>query len=90
MEKLVVKKKEGIACWKVVSEGVCPNTVIELDEGVTLIVYVEGQRKMSAKRAFTIHSLLNPGKEKKLCLHVKNRKEEPNEMALERSTQMNS
>jgi len=66
MENLVVNKREEIACWKVDCEGICPNTEISLESGLTLLVKVEGAEKISAKSNFTIHSLLNPGKTTKL------------------------
>ena len=66
MEKLIIKKKNEIACWKVDCEGICPNTVIETDPGITLLVNVEGQSKMSAKTSIVANSLINPGKNAKL------------------------
>ena len=68
MEKLVVKRKANkeIACWKVETEGVCPNTVVESDNGLTLLVNVEGQSKVSAKRSFIMNGIVNPGKNAKL------------------------
>lgn len=68
MEKLVVKKRSNqeIACWKVETEGICPNTVVESDAGLTLLVNVEGMNKVSAKRSFIMNSIVNPGKNAKL------------------------
>jgi membrane protease subunit (stomatin/prohibitin family) len=40
--------------------------VIEADEGLSVVVYVDGERRISSKRSFTINSLLNPGKQTKL------------------------
>ena len=68
MEKLVIKKRttEEIACWKVPAEGVCPNTVIESESGITLLINVEGESKMTAKNSVIVNSLVNPGKTTKL------------------------
>ena len=66
MEKLIIKKREEIALWKVNAEAVCPNTEIELDDGIVMLVKVEGQRKVCSKTSFTVNSLLNPGKSTKL------------------------
>lgn len=66
MEKLVIKKRDKIALWKVNAEQVCPNTVIELEDGIVLLVKVNGQRKVCTKPSFTVNGLLNPGKESKL------------------------
>lgn len=66
MEKLVIKKKDEMACWKINGSEVCPNTVIEADAGLTILVHVEGQDKLTTKRTFTINSLLNPGHNNKL------------------------
>lgn len=66
MEKIIIKKRTNIACWKVPCEGACPNTVIESEEGVTLVIYVEGNRKITSKRSLTFNSLVNPGKDTKL------------------------
>ena len=68
MEKLVIKKRtsEEMACWKVSAEGVCPNTVIETDRGITLLVSVDGNNLMTAKNSFVVNSLVNPGKTTKL------------------------
>ena len=66
MEKLTVKKRENIACWKVDCEGVYPNTVISLDAGVTLLVKEGTKSVVCSKSGVTIFSLLNLGKKKKL------------------------
>lgn len=66
MEKLVIKKREQIALWKINAEGVCPNTVIEVDDGIVVLVKVEGQRKVCTRTSFTVNSLINPGKNTKL------------------------
>ena len=67
MEKLVIKKRvsEEMACWKVPCEGIYPNTVVEADPGLTILVNVDGQNKLTTKRSFTVHSLLNPGQNTK-------------------------
>ena len=68
MEKLVVKKRaaEEMACWKVSAEGVCPNTIVEMDRGLTLLLTIDGKNLMTAKNSFVVNSLLNPGKSAKL------------------------
>ncbi len=66
MEKITIKKRTNIACWKVPCDGACPNTVIESDDGLTLIVYVENDRKITSKHSVTLNSLVNPGKQNKL------------------------
>lgn len=66
MERLVVKKRDNIACWKVDAEGVYPNTVIELASGVTLLIKAEGKSVVCAKSGITLVSLLTPGKKSKL------------------------
>ena len=66
MERLVVKKRDNIACWKVDAEGVYPNTVIELASGVTLLIKAEGKSVVCAKSDVTLVSLLTPGKKTKL------------------------
>ncbi len=66
MEKITIKKRDNIACWKVPCEGAYPNTVIETDDGVTLVIYVDNDRKITSKRSVTLNSLVNPGKDNKL------------------------
>ena len=65
MEKLVITKKEGITLWKVACEGIAPNTVVSLENGVMLLVTVDGQRYVCSKSSFTVNSLVNPGKNTK-------------------------
>lgn len=66
MEKLVIKKKNNIACWKVAAEEVCPNTVIELDDGITLLVKLGQERNVCGKTGITVFSLFNFGKKNKV------------------------
>ena len=66
MEKLEIRKRDGLACWKIDGKDVCPNTLIEADAGLTMLIHVEGQDKLTTKRSFTINSLLNPGHNTKL------------------------
>lgn len=66
MEKISIKKKTNIACWKINCDGACPNTVVESEEGITLIIYVENERKITSKRSVTLNGLVNPGKDTKL------------------------
>ena len=68
MEKIVVKKRVGeeLAYWKVACEGAYPNTVVETDMGITVILKVEGENKITTQNKFTINSLLNPGHNTKL------------------------
>ena len=66
MEKISIKKRTNIACWKINCDGACPNTVIESEEGITLVVYVENERKITYKRSVTLNGLVNPGKDTKL------------------------
>lgn len=66
MEKLVVKKRDNIACWKVDAEGVCPNTSIELAGGITLLIKQGGKTAISSRSDVTFCSLFNPGKTTKL------------------------
>ena len=66
MEKLKITRKNGVALFKVPCDGICPNTVVDTDRGLFLLINAEGQRKTSAKSSFTVHSLLNPGKTTKL------------------------
>ena len=44
MEKLIVKKRDNIACWKVDCDGVYPNTVLNLADGITLVIKQGGKR----------------------------------------------
>ena len=68
LEKLVVKKQvsQEIVCWKVDCKGIAPNTILQPDEGITLLITVEGQQKIFMGKSKTLFSLLNPGKETKL------------------------
>ncbi|MBO5850918.1 MAG: SPFH domain-containing protein [Clostridia bacterium] len=68
MEKLVIKKRVGeeLAYWKVNCEGAYPNTVVESDMGITVIVNVDGERKITTQKKFTLNSLFNPGHNTKL------------------------
>ena len=68
MEKLVIKKRtsEELACWKVKCDGVYPNTVVEADAGLTILVNADGQNKLTTQRSFTLNSLYNPGHNTKL------------------------
>lgn len=66
MEKLIIRKRKEVACFKVMADAVCPNTEIEIDDGLVLVIRVEGEEKMSAKRSFVMNSLINPGKAAKL------------------------
>lgn len=65
--KIVVKKRvaEDIVCWKIDCEEVAPNTAIESDKGISLLVFVDGKMAISTKGSFTVYSLFNPSKEKK-------------------------
>ena len=66
MEKLTVKKRDNIVCWKVDAEGACPNTLIDIDAGITLLIKADGKSNVCAKSGITLHSLFNPGKTSKL------------------------
>lgn len=68
MEKIVIKKRVGeeLAYWKVACDGAYPNTVVETDVGITVIVKVDGENKITTQNKFTINGLLNPGHNTKL------------------------
>lgn len=66
MEKLIVKKRDGIVCWKVNTDGAYPNTVIELDRGLSLIIRVGTDSTVCSKSGVSIFSLLTLGKKSKL------------------------
>ena len=62
MEKLIVKKRDNIACWKVDCDGVYPNTVLNLADGITLVIKQGGKTVVCAKSNVTLCSLFIPGK----------------------------
>jgi len=68
MKTFEIKKRnsEEVACWVIDANGVCPNTVIDNSERVTLIVKVDGVSKITAASSFTTNGLYNPGKNTKL------------------------
>ena len=68
MERLVIKKRSGeeLAYWKVECEGAYPNTIVETDMGITTVVKVDGENKITMQRKFTLNSLFNPGHNTKL------------------------
>lgn len=59
------RAKEEVVCWKEVYTDATPNTELEVGKGLTLIVNIDGQRKLCFKTT-TLHGLLNPGKTTKL------------------------
>lgn len=59
-------REEGIACWRVKVAELTPNTVIETDGNVTVLVKVDNQTKVQMKKSSTVFGLFNPGKNKKL------------------------
>ena len=66
MEKLKISRKNGVALFKVPCDGICPNTSITSDDGLALVIDVQGEHKISFKHSFTVYGLLNPGKTNKL------------------------
>ena len=42
MEKLVIRKRKEIACFKVMADAVCPNTEIEIDDGRAALLIAIG------------------------------------------------
>lgn len=65
-----IKKRssEEVACWKVAAEQVTPNTVVSAEQGVTVVLKINGQMKfiMGSEGAKVVNSLFNPGKGAKL------------------------
>lgn len=68
MNKIQIQKRsaEEVACWRVDAEGVCPNTKIETDGGITVVVRVDGKIGIQMKSEATVLSLIEPGKNTKL------------------------
>lgn len=68
IEKIEIKKnsQKEIVCWKVDCAGVAPNTELVLEEGIVVIVKIDGESTYTSKTKSTIYSLFTPGKEKKL------------------------
>ena len=65
-ENLIIKKRSDVTCWKVDTDGVCPNTVITLDDGITLIIKLDAESTVCARSGVVLYSLFNPGKKFKL------------------------
>lgn len=68
MEKLEIRRRsnEEIACWKVDSKGVAPNTELALDNGIVALIRVDEVTKTVFNGKQTVFSLYNPGKKTKL------------------------
>lgn len=68
MKKIQIKKRssEEVVCWRVDSEGVCPNTQIETDGNITVVVKVGNETGIQMGSLATVHGLLNPGKTTKM------------------------
>lgn len=59
------RSNEEIECWKV-DVKLTPNTVIETDGKVTVLVKVDGEKRVSMKPSTTVYGLFNPGKTNKM------------------------
>ncbi|MBR2970896.1 MAG: SPFH domain-containing protein [Clostridia bacterium] len=56
---------EEVACWRVKVAELTPNTVIETDGKVTVLVKIGNQTKVQMRQSSTVFGLFNPGKNKK-------------------------
>lgn len=61
-----IRKRANIACWKRTLTDACPNTVIELDKGLTALVKIDGVSKVLTTERTVLNGLLHPGKGAKL------------------------
>ena len=68
MKKIEIRKnaQEEVVCWKVECAGATPNTELVIEEGIVVIVKVDGESKYTSKSKATIYSLFTPGKTTKL------------------------
>lgn len=66
--KIEIKKRnfEELVCWKICGEDIAPNTVLESENGITLLVNADGKSKVCMKNSTTVFGLFNPGKTTKL------------------------
>lgn len=62
MEKLEIKKREGILAWSVNAEGLTPNTILSFATGLVVFVKINGESKYTSKSGVTVRELFNPGK----------------------------
>lgn len=60
-----IKKRDGVACWKVALDELTPNTAIYLDKGLTAIIKVDGVSRTISKSVDSVNGVINPGKSKK-------------------------
>ncbi len=68
MDVIEIRKRnsEEVACWRVDASRLTPNTVIELESGLMVMLKVDGVQKMLSRGKSTVFGVFNPGKEKKL------------------------
>lgn len=65
MEKLVIKKRDEITAWTVDAKEVCPNTLLDISDGLVVFVKIDGESKYTSKGGITVHNLFNPTKKTK-------------------------
>ena len=68
MTKIEIKKRksEEVVCWRVDATGAMPNTVIETDGNITVLIRVDGEMRVQMGGTATIYSHFAPGKKNKL------------------------
>lgn len=68
MNKIQVAKRnnEEVACWRVDAQSVTPNTQIETDGTITVLVKANGKYGIQMRPSATVISLLEPGKNSKV------------------------
>ena len=60
------RSSEEIACWKLDTMEITPNTTINVQQGITAVIKIDGVTKLLSGASKLANSLLNPGKGAKL------------------------
>lgn len=62
MDELKIEKhvNDDMVAWRISCEGIAPNTVLKPDDGIMLVVKLNGQKQTLAGRYSTVYALYDP------------------------------